>query len=153
MQSIIDTISNAYDGVIFFFKDIFASIKSFFVSLLATIGNYYDAVITYANNVFISFKDFILDLPLLISEKFFAAINWLVDWASDSLLSLGPGSLTASMQSAFNIISSSSSGSAIMYCLQRVEFQSCFLILAVGLSLWGSIKVAMFIKSLIPFVG
>jgi len=154
MQSIIDTISNAYDGVIFFFKDIFTSIKSFFVSLLETIGNYYDAVITYVNNVFISFKDFILDLPLLISEKFFSAVNSFVDYASNTILSYltGSSSLSGIMQSVFNDIGSSSIGSTVLYCLNRSGIVSCFQILTVGLAIWVAVKVFLFIKSLIPLL-
>lgn len=123
-------------------------------ALIDTITKYWDAFINYFNNVFISLKLFLLDLPLLAFEKAWSATKWLLTWASDSISSSlsGPMSLASNMQSALDSISSSPVGQAVMYCLQRSQLGHCFQILTVGLTIWSTVKVIRFIKSMVPFL-
>jgi hypothetical protein len=152
MQGVIDTLTNYYDKFIFFFIDVFASVKSFFVAILDTIENYYDTVHTFITNGFESLRSWVTDIPIWLLKKGFEALLWVLNWAAESCsYCLGgvfhAGELADKFQWAWNTIATYSPG--LIYVVNRCGVPEAFKILVCGMGIWAVVKTIMVIKGIL----
>lgn len=121
----------------------------FIQTIIDTLTKYYEGFINYLKNIFLSLKLFFIDLPILIFEKAWAAVTWLFTWASESCAYCfsGTSSLPTQIQGGFNSLAGSSIGSGVLYCLQQAQIEECLRILTCGVIIWSVFKLMGFIKA------
>lgn len=117
MQAVIDTISAFFNGLF----DILGKIAKFFTDILG-------------------------DLIIIVWEKLFEFIKWLVHWVSESCsVCMGgisdAGSLVFNMQASINGFPP-----AVLYCIDRSGIHAGFQIITCGITVWSILKVVKFIR-------